>query len=73
MPMTTPELVNRINKYISKRGLTDSAFCALAGIDQGTWSRVKAGERQPTLRFVRAISQVPQLTAYAVGYMMDCA
>ena len=64
------ELLYAIQEYKRLRLMSDAAFCRRLGIDEGLWSRIKLGKRQPSYTLVKAIAQAaPELGIAVLDYL----
>ncbi len=55
-------LVEAIKKYQANEKLTDGQLGKLLGVDRSTWSKIKSGERNPGMKFLRATArEIPKL------------
>ena len=64
------KLIETIEEYQKKYHLTDSRFSQLVSLDRSTLSRIKNGKRNPGVRVLRAISQIPELKDVSFIYLM---
>lgn len=55
------DLVKSIKVYQEINGVNDSQLSELLGLDPSTWSKIKSGERQPGLKFLRGLARIPEL------------
>ena len=66
------DLIQAIIEAQEKRGLSDTALASLLGIDLSVWSRIKRGERKPTVTFLKAvIARMPELSLTVIDYLRE--
>ena len=63
-------LIEAIRDAVSKRGWSDGEFTRKMGKAQSQWSRIKHGQREVTLAFLRAVARVlPELSWEITKYI----
>jgi len=64
------KLLEAIEEYQTQKGLNDSRFSQLIGIDFSTLSKVKSGHRRPGGKVLTALMQIPELRPVVSAYMV---
>lgn len=66
------KLIEAVREYQKEEGLTDTGLTQLIGLDRSTWAYIKAGKRNPGVKFLRAISlKLPQFRALIYEEITD--
>ena len=66
------ELINGITKCQKEKGLTDTAFAAIIGVNFSMVHCVKHGKRQPGMKVLRGIARnFPELHRLILNYLAD--
>ena len=50
-------LIEAIKQKQRQDGLSDTALALLLGIDRSTWAKIKSGQRNPGMKFLKAVSK----------------
>lgn len=57
------DLIERIEKYQEDKGISDIRLTTILGVHPTTWYYIKAGKRNPGMKFLRAVErELPELT-----------
>ena len=65
------KLLDSIKDAQAKKGWTDGQFSKQLRMNQSQWSRIKSGQREMGLRFLRAVARVfPELQWQIADYVV---
>ena len=68
--MDNKEFIGCVERFQSVLGLNDVRFCEQIGYALSGWGRIKRGERQPTLGFIKGLAyKYPEMRSLIMEWL----